>query len=60
MECASVMAVGQFRNKDVYEFFYAADCLDNENWDRRILGNMPDDMRERIIKIAFETALRLD
>ncbi len=60
MECASVMAVGQFRNKDVYEFLYAADCLDNKNWDRRILGNMPTDMRERIIRIAFETALRLN
>lgn len=59
MECASVMAVGQFRNKDVYEFLYAADCLDNDNWDKRILGNMPDDMRERLVKIAFETAIRL-
>ena len=44
MECASVMAVGQFRGKEVYEFLYAADCLDNSSWDKRILGEMPDDM----------------
>ncbi len=29
-------------------------------WDRRILGNMPNDMRERIIKVAFEAAIRLN
>lgn len=28
MECASIMAVGQFRGVDVYQFLYAADCLD--------------------------------
>ncbi len=60
MECASIMAVGQFREKEVYEFLYAADCLDSSNWDKRILGNMPNDMRERILKIALETAVRLN
>jgi len=60
MECASVMAVGQFRGKEVYEFLYAADCLDNSSWDKRILGEMPDDMRGQILKIALETAVRLD
>ncbi|MEA4822994.1 MAG: nucleoside phosphorylase [Clostridiaceae bacterium] len=59
MECASVMAVGQFRKKEVYQFLYAADCLDGDDWDQRILGNMPEDMRERILKVALETAIRL-
>ncbi len=59
MECASVMAVGRFRKKEVYQFLYAADCLDGKNWDKRILGNMPGDMRERILTVAFETAVRL-
>lgn len=58
MECASVMAVGQFRGVEVYQFIYAADCLDGE-WDQRILGRMPDDMRETILRIALETAVRL-
>lgn len=59
MECASVMATGQFRNKDVYEFLYAADCLDDNCWDQRLLGNMSGDMRERLLGIAFEAAIRL-
>ncbi len=59
MECASVMAVGQFRKKEVCQFLYAADCLDDKNWDKRILGNMPDNMRERILTVAFEIAIKL-
>lgn len=59
MECASIMAVGQFRGVDVYQFLYAADCLDESVWDKRILGNMPDTLRERLLKIALETAIRL-
>ncbi|MGN0786119.1 MAG: nucleoside phosphorylase [Christensenellales bacterium] len=59
MECASIMAVGQFRNKKVYQFLYAADCLSDSNWDKRILGNMPTDLRERILMVAIEVATRL-
>ncbi len=59
MECASVMAVGHFRQKEVYQFLYAADCLDDKNWDKRILGNMPNDMRERILMVALEIASKL-
>ena len=59
MECASIMAAAQFRGYEVYQFLYAADCLDGEQWDSRILGKMSDDMRERIMKIAVETAIRL-
>ncbi len=59
MECASVMAVGRFRGKEVYQFLYAADCLDEQNWDKRILGNMPCDMRERILTVALESAVQL-
>lgn len=60
MECASIMSVGQFRQKEVYQFLYAADCLDGSNWDKRILGNMPEDLRERILIVAIETAFRLN
>lgn len=59
MECASVMAVGQFRRKEVYQFLYAADCLDGKDWDKRILGNMPADLGERILLVAIEAAIRL-
>jgi len=59
MECASIMAVGQFRHKEVYEFLYAADCLDGNSWDKRVLGNMPGSLRERILVVAIEAASRL-
>lgn len=59
MECASVMAVGQFRHKKVYQFLYAADCLADADWNKRILGAMPTDLRERILSVAVETASRL-
>jgi len=59
MECASIMAVGQFRKKKVYQFLYAADCLTDSDWDKRILGNMPTDLRERILLVAIEVATRL-
>lgn len=59
MECASIMAVGQFRKKEVYQFLYAADCLSGDEWDKRILGSMPIDLRERILLVAMEAAVRL-
>lgn len=59
MECASVMAAAQYRGIEAYQFLYAADCLDGEQWEPRILGSMPEDMRERILKVAVETAVRL-
>ena len=59
MECASIMSVGQFRKKKIYQFLYAADCLTASEWDKRILGNMPTDLRERILLVAIEVATRL-
>ncbi|MCH4209194.1 nucleoside phosphorylase [Bifidobacterium sp.] len=59
MECASIMAVGQFRDVAVHQFLYAADCLDGAVWDERILGKMPADMIERLLDVALETAVRL-
>ena len=60
MECASIMSVGQFRKKEVYQFLYAADCLDDSSWDERILGSVPSDLRERILVVAIELACRLN
>ena len=58
-ECASLIACGDLRGIDIHYFLYAADCLDGKTWDTRILGNMPDDMRERILRVALETAIRI-
>lgn len=59
MECASIMSVGQFRKKKVYQFLYAADCLSESDWDKRILGDMPTDLKEKILLVAIEAATRL-
>ncbi len=59
MECASIMAVAQFRRVEAYQFLYAADNLDNELWDSRLLGNAPQSLHEKHLKIALEVAIRV-
>ena len=59
MECASVMAAGQFRNKPVYQFLYTADSLAGSQWDRGLMGQRPESEYERYLSIALETAVRL-
>ena len=59
MQCSSVMAVGLSRQIPVYQFLYTADCLDGSRWDPRILGKWPDELRQAVLRIALETAIRL-
>lgn len=59
MECASIMAVAQFRGIECYQFLYAADCLDGDGWDPRILGRMPEGAHEKYLRLALEVARRL-
>lgn len=57
MECASVAAVSQFRNKQVLQFFYAADVVSRENWDKRSLNNQAKlDDKDKIAWLALEFA----
>ena len=60
MECSAMNAVAKFRDKDLFQFFYAADNLDSSKWDKRSLGN--DDRlneKEKIIYLALELALKM-
>lgn len=60
MECASVAAVAQFRQKEVLQFFYAADNLDAAAWEMRSLSNHDKlDEKDRIALIALEAARRI-
>lgn len=59
MECASVMAVAQFRGKEVYQFLYTADSLAGGEWERGLLGQTPESEYERYLSVALETAIRL-
>lgn len=58
MECSAVAALAQFREKDIFHFFYAADNLDNEVWDERSLSNDANPLeKDRIATLAMELAL---
>jgi uridine phosphorylase len=59
MECASVMAMAEFRKADIFQFLYTADNLDCKEWESRLLGNMPQDIREKYVRIALEVSIRL-
>jgi uridine phosphorylase len=59
MECASVMAMAQFRKVDIFQFLYTADNLDCKEWESRLLGSMSQDIRENYVRIALEAAIRL-
>lgn len=60
MECSAVAALAQFREKDIVQFFYAADNLDGEEWDRRSLSNHSNLLeKDRISMIAMNLAVRI-
>lgn len=59
MECASIMAVGQFRNIEIYQFLYAEDNLDDLVWDPRTMGKVPRSADEMYLKIALEIAEKI-
>lgn len=57
MECSAVAALAQFRKKEVFQFFYAADNLDSEQWDERSLSNDAKlEEKDRIAFLALELA----
>ena len=60
MECSAVAAVADFREKEVFQFFYAADNLDADKWDMRSLDNHDKlDEKDKVAVIAMKMAVRL-
>lgn len=59
MECAGIMAVAQFRKVEAYQFFYASDNLDAEEWERRILSGTSIDKRWSLLNLALEIARKI-
>lgn len=60
MECASMAAAARFREKDFFQFLYAADNLDQTNWDPRSLGCSANlSKKEQIALLALEFAIKL-
>lgn len=61
MECASIMAVGLFREIPIYQFLYGDDTLDGEKWDKRkVKNNVRENMEKTIIDISFRVAYEID
>ena len=60
MECSAISALAEFREKDVFQFFYAADNLDSAKWDKRSLNNNVSlDEKEKIGLLAVDFAKKL-
>lgn len=60
MECSAVAALAHFRKKDVFQFFYAADNLDHEEWDARSLSNAAKSLeKDRIALLAMELSVKI-
>lgn len=60
MECSAINVLAKYRNKEIFQFFYAADNLDAAKWESRSLSN--DDFlssKEKNGLLAIEFASRL-
>lgn len=60
MECSAISAMAKFRNKEVFQFFYAADNLDSAKWDKRSLSNnekLSDKEMIGLLAIKFAVSL---
>ncbi|MCD7917538.1 MAG: nucleoside phosphorylase [Clostridiales bacterium] len=60
MECSAVAALAAFRQKEVFQFFYAADNLASEQWDSRSLSDKANlSAKDRVAQLALELAVRI-
>lgn len=60
MECSAMAAVAQFREKELFQFLYAADNLDSKKWDRRCLGDeVKFEEKDMFAQLALELAVRI-
>ena len=60
MECSAMAAVAQFREKELFQFLYAADNLDGEKWDRRSLSDdVKFEEKDMFAQLALELAVRI-
>lgn len=60
MECSALNSLSKFRNKELFQFFYAADNLDSTDWDKRSLGNNDKiDDKKKIGLLAVEFANKI-
>lgn len=58
MECSAIMAFGQFRGIQIYQFLYAEDNLDGDDgkWEARNMGKIRPKEKEEYLDIAIKIA----
>ncbi|MBO4423570.1 MAG: nucleoside phosphorylase [Clostridia bacterium] len=60
MECAGMQAMCDFRGVEFFQFFYAGDNLDHDQWQPRSLsGSVRIDDKLKIAFLAFELGIRI-
>ena len=60
MECSAMAAVAQFREKELFQFLYAADNLDSVKWERRSLNHeVKFEEKDLFAQLAMELAVRI-
>lgn len=60
MECSAMAAVAKFRDKEFFQFLFAADNLDAKEWDRRSLGDeVKFEEKDMFAQLAMELAVRI-
>ena len=57
MECSASLAVAQFRNIPMIQFFYGADNLDSEQWEIRDLTDYGLSLSDKYMTIALECGI---
>lgn len=60
MEASAINAVADFRDKEVFQFFYAADKIVSSSWDQRSLSNSAKlDEKKKIGLLALEMIIKM-
>ena len=59
MESSALAAVAQFRNVDIFIFFYAADELSKNKWNKRCLGNKELDNKTYLAILALKLGVEI-
>lgn len=60
MECSALTAVAQFREKELFQFFITADCLEGDEWNPRSLSaDVNFTEKDYCAQLALEMAVRI-
>ena len=60
MECSAMQAMCDFRDVEFFQFLYAGDNLDCNEWDERsLMGHVNLDKKKEVMLLALDLALKI-